>query len=49
MKKRPIFFGLEDFIFNEIFSFYIILHTLHLSKAGPPGIVILKSKNVPIF
>ena len=39
-----IFFVMEDFIFAEIISFYIVLQTLNPSKAGPLGIVHFKGK-----
>ena len=48
-KNVHYFFRLEDFIFIEIFSFYIILHTLNLSEAGPLGIVIFKSEKCTCF
>jgi len=35
---------MEDFIFIEIISFYIVLQTLNPSKAGPPGIVHFKKR-----
>jgi len=41
---------MDDFIFIEIISFYIVLQTLNVSsKTGPPRIVNFKNKKVVVF
>jgi len=43
-----IFFVMEDFIVIEIISFYIVLQTLNLFKAGSPEIVHFKGEKVAV-
>jgi len=48
VKKMSIFFVMEDFIVMEIISFYIVLQTLNLFKAGSPEIVHFKGEKVAV-